>query len=367
MKYKSCHIANHGLCFFNDILALCCFSPVDQIDGQVPPLIYGEYSGQILSKEELFKRVHKHSDIFKSGGCPKECINCYHIEEKEWAEEDYIDYITITHFSNCNADCIYCSNNNEREQRTNNTYEILPVLKSFKEQGIIKERCELHIGGGEFTIYKECDEFLELFAINDFARVFVPTNAIIYSHKLFRAMNEATTYIIVSLDCGSKKLYHKIKRVDAFDKVIDSLKKYAQTEKSRDAIRLKYIIIPTINDNISEFKKFLKIAKKLGVRNLIIDIDARYSRINNYRIDDYFVNLAKKMNELALKQNFITEFYSFFFQSTNEKEAKALNDISMFIEKIKFKYFNKNIDRIKSLYINRTFGIKRRTIKKGEN
>ena len=360
MKYKSCHIVKHGLCFFNDILASCCFSPVDQIDGQVPPVIYGGYKGEVLTKEELFKRIHKYSNIFKNGGCPKECQNCYHIKEKEWDDEDYIDYITITHFSKCNADCIYCSNNNEISERTNNTYNILPVLKSFKEQGIIKKRCELHIGGGEFTIYKECDEFLDLFAINDYARVFVPTNAIIYSEKLFKAMDEATTYIIVSLDCGSRRMYHKIKRVDAFKNVMDSLKKYAKTEKSRDAIRLKYIIIPTINDNINEFKKFLKIAKKLGVRNLIIDIDARYSRINNYKIDDYFVNLAKKMNKLALKQNFITEFYSFFFQSTNEKESKPLNAISMFIEKIKFNYFNDDIKKIKSLYTNRTFGTKRR-------
>ena len=73
------------------------------------------------------------------------------------------------------------------------------------------------------------------------------------------------------------------------------------------------------------------------------------------------------MNKLALKQNFITEFYSFFFQSTNEKESKPLNAISMFIEKIKFNYFNDDIKKIKSLYTNRTFGTKRREIKKGEN
>lgn len=353
--YKSCHIVKHGLCFFNNILASCCFSPVDQIDGQVPPLIYDNYKGEIITKEELFKRIHKYSDVFKNGGCPKECKDCYHIKEKDWDEEDYIDYITITHFSNCNADCIYCTNNNECHERTNNIYEIIPVLKSFMKQGIIKKGCELHIGGGEFTIYKECDELLELFAINNYARVFVPTNAIKYSHNLFRAMNEGTTYIIVSLDCGSKKTYERIKRVNAFDKVIDTLTKYAATDKTKEAIRLKYIIIPTVNDNISEFKKFLKVAKKLGVKNLIIDIDARYSRITNYKIDDYYINLAKKMNKLALKQNFITEFYSFFFQNTNEKEEKKNNLITEIIKTIKFKYFNKEI---KELYKNRKYEAK---------
>ncbi len=359
--YKSCHLIQHGLCFFNDLIASCCFSPVDQINGQIPPLIADNYKGEIIPTEDLFKRMDKYADVFKNGGCPKECKNCYKIEEKDWSNEKYIDQITITHFSMCNLDCIYCSNNNERWERTTKTYDILPILKYFKEQGIIKKGCELHIGGGEFTIYRECDELLELFAINNYARVFVPTNAVKYSHNLFRAMNEATTYIIVSLDSGSRKTFKKIKRIDAFDRVIDSLKKYAATEKSRDAIRLKYIIIPTYNDNINEFKKFLKIAKKLGVKNIIIDIDARYSRLKNYQIDNYFINLAQEMNKLALKLNFITEFYCFFFQNTNKKENIKDNFITNFIKSIKFKYFDKEL---KELYTSHHYGFKKQLFKR---
>ncbi len=343
--YKCCKILKHGLCFFDRILVSCCFSPVDQIKGQIPPLLYDNYKGEIVSKEYIFNNIHKYTNMFKEGNIPKECQNCYQIEEKNWDEDDYIDYITVTHFSICNADCIYCANNSAKRERTNNKYEIMPVLKSFMEQGIIKRGLELHIGGGEFTIYKECDEILELFAISNYARVFVPTNAIKYNHNLFRAMNEATTYIIVSLDSGCRKTYHKIKRVDKFDIVIANLTKYALTEKSRDAIRLKYIIIPTINDNIREFKKFLKIAKNLGVRNLIIDVDARYSRVTNYKIDDFYINLAQKMNKIALKQNFITEFYCFYFQNANDKKIKRANLFQTLLARIKFK-FNKNLQKL---------------------
>ena len=355
--YKSCNLIKHGLCFFNNILASCCFSPVDQINGQIPPLIQDNYWGEIIPPDELFNRMDKYDKIFKEGSCPAECRNCYKIEEKDWDNERYIDQITITHFSMCNADCIYYTNNNERWERTTKTYSIIPILKYYKEQGIIRKGCEFHIGGGEFTIYRECDELLELFAINDFARVFVPTNAIKYSHNLFRAMDEATTYIIVSLDSGSRNTYKKLKRTDSFNKVIENLKKYALTQKSRDAIRLKYIIVPSYNDNMGEFKKFLKIAKKLGVQNLIIDIDARYSRMNNYKIDDYFINLAYKMNNLALKQNFITEFYCFFFHNVNEKQVKKGNFITDLITRIKFKYFDKTL---KDLYTYHHYGDKRK-------
>ena len=353
--YKSCHIIKHGLCFFNDTLTSCCYSPVDRVNGQMPPLLYFNYKGQILSKEELFARMNKYISIFEKGECPQECKGCYHIEEKDWDNEQYIDYITITHFSKCNADCIYCSNSSSIEERTNDMYYIFPVLKSFIEQGIIKEGCELHIGGGEFTIYKECDEILKILSIEKKARTFVPTNAIKYSHNLFRAMNEANTYIIVSLDCGNKKLYKKIKRVDAFDKVIENLKKYALTEKSQEAIRLKYIIIPTINDTLPEFKKFLKIAKSLHIRNIVIDIDARYSRMTEHNIAPYIINLAEKMNKIAIKQDFKTEFYSFLLQNTNKKTQKRTNILQEILSRIELKYFNK---KLKELYTSYHYGSK---------
>ncbi len=345
--YTSCHILKHGLCFFANAVASCCLSPIDRIDEQSPPILFENYEGEVFSKQELLSQIDYYNTLFKNGNFPVPCRNCVHIEEKEWDEENYIDYITITNFSKCNADCIYCSNGEEMISRTNETYEILPILKHLKNIELIRKGCEIHIGGGEFTIYEECNAILELFAVNDFARVFVPTNAIKYSQLLFEAMDKATTYIIVSLDSGSKNLYKKIKRVDAFNQVIQNLKKYAATEKSRDAIRLKYIIIPTVNDNIFEFKKFLNIAKNIGVQNIIIDIDARYSRFANYSIDDYYIYLAQVMNEIALKMNFKTEFYSFLCQCKKDTNEHKFSFTEYLYKYIKFRYFS---PELKELY-----------------
>lgn len=347
--YKSCNLIQHGLCFFSDILTSCCFSPVDQVNGQIPPLIKKDYNGEVIPLDELFRHIDKYNDVFKSGMCPKECKNCYKIEEKDWEDRRYIDQITISHFSKCNADCVYCSNNLAPNERQADTYSIMPILKAYKEWGIIGKDAEFHIGGGEFTIYKECDELLEWFTANNFFRISVPTNAIKYSQALFKALNETNTYIIVSLDCGSRSTYKKIKRIDAFDRVIDNLKKYGATKKSREAIRLKYIIVPTFNDNMREFKKFLKIAKDLEAKYIILDIDARYSRINNYKIDDYYINLAYKMNDFAVKNNFVVEFYCFFLHDINARKIKKSNILIDFIKSIKFKYFDK---KLKSIYQN---------------
>ena len=124
--YKSCNIILHGLCFFNNDLVSCCYAPNDQINGARPPMLFHNYHGEIIPKEELFAKMHEYSDVFKNGGCPEECKGCFQIKENEWDEGYYINYMTITHFSSCNADCIYCSNNLNPEERTNQTYEIMP-------------------------------------------------------------------------------------------------------------------------------------------------------------------------------------------------------------------------------------------------
>lgn len=349
MKYKCCNLIQHGLCFFCNDLVSCCFSPNDQIENGHPPMIIPDYKGELLSKDFLFKRIDEKIQVFKQNDCLKECLNCYHLEEKEWDEEPYLNYITITHFSVCNADCIYCTNNFEQNERTNDVYEILPVLRNLKEQGIIKEGVELHIGGGEFTIYKECDALLEEFAMSGFANVYIPTNAIRFSEKLELAIKKGYATIIVSLDAGTKKTYYKIKRVDAFDRVVENLKKYMPEIIKRREISIKYIVIPTINDNITEFKKFLNIVKEIGVEHIIIDLDARYSRELNHNVEQTLIAIVQKFEKIAKRKGFTTETYSFYTQCKEGKTSKD-NIVLGIINNIKYKYFNKTA---KKLYSNK--------------
>ena len=347
-KYRSCNLIQHGLCFFDSQIVSCCYSPVDQIDGQQPPSIYKNYKGEFLTREELFSLIEKHSRIFKEGGTPPQCKGCFKIEEKEWEENDkYIDFVTVSHYSVCNADCVYCSNNLTPEERTNDSYKILPVLKKFKEDGVLKEGFELHIGGGEFSIYEESDAIIEEFALTNFAKVYIATNAIKYSQKIFEALDNRSSVIILSLDSGCRETYKKVKRIDAFEKVIENLSKYASTENSRQQITLKYIIIPTMNDNMTEFKKFIEIAKRFKVKYVSIDIEARYSRSVNHHIDYFYYELAEKMKKIAESCNCFedVQLHSFMQQDKEiikEYKNKPLKRIAGFIKtKLDGKKFKK--------------------------
>lgn len=301
-------------------------------------MLFPDYKGEIIDKKTLFTKMHEFSDYFLRGDCPEECKGCFQIKEADWDESCYIDYITITHFSACNADCIYCSNNLAPEERTNDSYEIMPFLKYLKSEGVIKDNCEIHIGGGELTIYKECDELLEEFGMNGSTKIFIPTNAIRYSENLHKALVSGSAHIIVSLDSGCRETYKKIKRVDAFDRVISNLKKYSEDMKVTK-ISLKYIILPGVNDNEKEFNKFTDIAKEINAYT-IIDIDARYLRNANNKINPLYLQMAKRMKAVAEEKGLFAELYSFLKQAMNQ-DIKTQVSVKDLFEYYNMKYFKK--------------------------
>lgn len=313
MEYKSCHLLEHGICFYNHNLCSCCYAPLDGLDKV--PFFLPVYRGSNIDLNFYKKRINFYRENAKQNKYLKACKYCYHLELKDWEEEYYIDQIYITHFEACNANCIYCINNLFPNERHNKVYKVIPVLDDLKEKGLLRSNCEFHIGGGEFTLYPECDELLEKYIISGFSNhLAVATNGIKYSNALFKAMEIGRASIIISLDCGSRNLFKKIKRVDAFNNIISNLKLYTSTELSLEHTFLKYIVIPNINDNKNEFQKFLNIAKKFNIKGIKIDLEGHYCRNQNYKIDEKLINFLNDMVERAKKQNFNVEIFQFYKQ-----------------------------------------------------
>lgn len=341
--YKCCNLILHGLCFYPNEIVSCCYSPNEQVNGGLAPILFDNYKGEIIQKDELFSRMRKYSSIFKNGDCPKECQNCFQIHENNWDDSEYIDFITITHYSCCNADCIYCSNNLEVEERTNDKYEVMPFLLYLKNEGVLKDDLELHLGGGEITIYKECEAILKEFGINGNAKIHAATNAIKFSENLYKAIEKGNTNIIISLDCGSKNVFKQIKRIDAFDTVIDNIYKYSQAKEHK--VTLKYILIPGINDNIDEFKKFIDIVLKAKVSTVRLDIEGRYLRSVNNNINPYYFDLAEKMREYAQQyDSYVFQYHEFIKQSFEKGIAKK--NIKNAIEYISLKNFKSAVKKL---------------------
>ena len=355
-KSYSCLLLNNNLHFTSrNTLEPCC-------SANIGPVMVKDLDKK-NSIREFIKEKQKYINMLKNGDIPEGCKNCVHLTSYKKTNYLKINKITLNHYTQCNCACIYCTQGNRTLEKIKEDedkpilYDVLKFINELYDMSIIdKQKLYIDFQGGNISCLKNYHDIINTFINRGVGTIYIPTNNIIYMPVIEKLLAMKKGELCTAIDSGCSETYLKIKQVDKFNKVIENLKKYAATKKSQEAIRLKYIIIPTINDNIHEFKQFLKIAKMLHVKNLIIDIDARYSRMTEYNIDPYFINLAEKMNSIALRQNFVTEFYSFLLQNTNNKKMYKLNILQNIIKRIKFKYFNK---KIKDLYLYHHYGLNR--------
>ena len=178
MKYVSCELAQHGICFMKNKIQSCCYSVSDWINlDSKSVLLVPKYTGENLDWESIFALIEERRANFKKGIIPKACENCYWLKEAEWEDSNYINNIYITHFTACNSQCIYCIEAFDASRNFyKNPYKILPILKDMKKREIMPVGSEFHIGGGEPTIYNEMDAIIKEFALSGFAkRISVPS------------------------------------------------------------------------------------------------------------------------------------------------------------------------------------------------
>ena len=141
-NYKSCNLLEHGICFYPKNVCSCCYAPYEQ--DELVPLICSAalYNGENIEKDYLFNKINKWREDAKNNKFIKSCNECYHLKSAAWTDENYIDQIYITHFEECNSNCIYCINNLDNGKRKTSTYKIVPIIDNMIEQGIIKKGCE---------------------------------------------------------------------------------------------------------------------------------------------------------------------------------------------------------------------------------
>ena len=297
MKYKSCHLIEHGISIDVDSIKACCLSR-EFNKGQLP--IINKYENSQINWEEIFevKRRHrKHQKVMNLTLCE----GCYNLREDNWDDEDYISFINFDHWSQCNSNCIYCGVQANKPKTKNNT---LKAIKELIKSGKFKNNGEITFQGGEPTILKEFEDLVKLF-IKEGSKIRVHSSGILFSRAIRNGLKRGNVTVVISPDSACKATYKKIKRVDKSDKVWNNIKHYRKNLKDDYAniVKVKYIIIPGINDNIDEINLFLEKIKNLDIKSIIVDIEYSYanSHINNisphiYILMDYIENFANKNN-----------------------------------------------------------------------
>lgn len=283
MKYTSCIHLEHGITFFSNSVQICCISshPGGGNIMQIP-----NYRGELIDWDKIFENRKQMRDGIKNGIVPEKCTGCYYLKEQEWNSENYIDEVLIGHFTHCNCNCIYCYTEKDKKFFNNNkTYNIYPVIKDMIEKGVLSKNATVTFGGGEPTILHEFEELVYLLLDYDVYNIRIHSDGIKYSPAIEKGLKLGKITLITSIDSGSKETYEKIKQVPCCDIVWQNMAKYAKTKNG--LIRTKYVLIPGINDSLSEVRNFLKKTSESGIRNIAFDIEDTWFKEHRDNIPQY--------------------------------------------------------------------------------
>ena len=272
-EYLSCRHLQGGITFIHSAIRTCC-------SHKQGVTFFEGYKGEPIDWKKVADVRKKVIKNCKNGIIPENCKGCVDLEEKIWADEQKITNLYFNYWDHCNCGCVYCVAGShaqflETEKKPSRYYSVLNHLKELYKNKMISNKVHVELVGGDLAVLDEADDIINLCLDNGVGNMSFHSSCIGYSQGIERALKEAPAISLdFSLDCSNKELYKKIKRIDAFDCVIDNVKKYLSvSEKAKDSIYAKYIIIDGLNDSVEEVENWLKLIYSIGIRNAKIDVN----------------------------------------------------------------------------------------------
>lgn len=322
-----CHLLSHGISIEKDKINDCCLMRGEE---RGRPFII-DIKNNSVNWKELFKRKRKlKNNKIKE---EKDCKGCLALNEEEYNDGDYISYINFNHWNICNSKCIYCS----KEYNGGDKYfNVLPIIKSLIESGYFKNNGEITFQGGEPTILPEFEDLLELF-IKEKTKIRIHSSGIKFSRAVEQALKQGLVTIVISPDSGNPETYRRIKTVPCFDNVWQNIKEYAAVQKTPDNVKVKYIIVPNVNDNIEEIDSWFNKCTESKINNIIIEVEGGYAHLNKYKVPDICMlidYIVFKADKSGLKHEFYDNaFYCMKDRTIPETSYEILNNKSLFNDK----------------------------------
>jgi hypothetical protein len=260
---KGCYHLDNSIVIATDFIAPCCWKKHILISDTVHSensikCMIGEYHKWLAATLEKI-RLDKTTD----------CDECPNFKQNFWAKRTkIIEARVASGFNNtiCNCNCLYCTLRTEYigKKQELDGYDIFRILS--EEFDSIEK---VFLSDGEITVMPHRDKLFQLIKTKKWY-VNINTNALVFNQDIADLMKDNLANLVVSLDSGTPNTYHKVKRVNAFTKVVGNIEKYAKTG---GVITLKYIMLPELNDNFEDINGFLGIAKQLNITNISLSND----------------------------------------------------------------------------------------------
>lgn len=308
-KYISCEYIQHGFNVDYENIKMCCFNCHE---GGGRQILIDNYKGEMINWNKFFKEKRKLRELNKKGIILERCKGCIFLKEREWDDEDYINYMVFNHWTQCNCKCRYCFTNEQSDYfNKRKNYNMLPVIKKLADMGKIRGGGEIGFGGGEPALLPEFEPMVNLLLDAGCDNIRVHSSGVKYSNAIERGLKEGKLTLVVSVDSGTNETYTNIKRVNHFKTVWNNLEKYASNQgDNKYKAKTKFIIYPGYNDTKEEIDKFFELTKSAGIKSVVLDVEGGWYEQNKYNVPDYIYELLDYASEKTLEADMkFVEYY----------------------------------------------------------
>lgn len=253
-RIRSCPYLEYYLTCETDCIDFCC---PDYVNHASPRVQFAESPEQIIDR--FIGLRDKQAELLNLG-LPASCDGCSYIKEDWYTAERKIAILNYSEGGACNFDCCYCRSAARNSMKFSQASPGFPaLLAEVSRRKLLAEDAHICLSAGEITVDPRRHEIYK--AVRDVHFVQVFTNASIYDRELAELVHSGNTTLFVSVDAGTKETYAKIKGRDVYDRVCENLDAYSN--QWPNAVYLKYIFPPEINDNERDVDGFLKLCARL--------------------------------------------------------------------------------------------------------
>lgn len=291
MKFKCCDFLLHQIAFYNDKVRPCCSFSIERNN-----LFSERYEGDLEGIRKYLSIREAYIELFKKGEKPP-CYDGCTLYSEIISENDSfkLNNLVISNRAYCSFSCIYCEpstgDDKKRKEIINSkkVYDIKPILLELRNENLIEKGCRFLICGGECSEYPKSElAWLLYYALSNDCSILMLSSGVNYSKEIESVLKIKNSVLKISVDSGTRAVFNKIKRVEKYDRVWKNIKKYINVTNKYKAnytrVELKYIIIPGINDTISEVDAFIKKCRQVKCRYVRIDVEHSWISENKYNV-----------------------------------------------------------------------------------
>jgi len=344
LQYYSCNKINNtvmnfsGSIYKENFVTFCC-EPLKNLPG-----VSLFDKGEVTIKNFIKMRdavIFESKEVKVECGCKvyegqiytKACVKCAQYRLGSWGKpKSLTPWINLSMYpSPCQSKCIYCnahknSSNYKFNQKDAEGYEkILDALNYARTRELIATNACWQISTGEITIHPYRDKIFDL--VRDDKCIFY-TNCFKFDKDIGNNLQiNSKSCIQLSIDSGTPKTWHEIKGVDNFNIVVDNLVKYRSNSSGHWQIKLKYIVLPGINDTDEDYLGIIELLKSLGLKQLSLSRDIRLKYAIKEEQRHQLINAAGRLAIMLKKNNLTCDITEAFTQTERNNVESFSNEL----------------------------------------